>query len=112
MYYQMSNPWYKSVETLNSDIFFPLQNGADEVRLHVKINEKAEGKDRQISWNPTTIPWDPTTIPWNPNPWCTRCCYPYVDCSSYPYCTCVPKPWDDRTAKKERTMKIKPNTHM
>merc|ERR1712108_74805 len=33
------------------------QNGANEVRLRVKINEKAEGKDREESWNPATIPW-------------------------------------------------------
>ena len=109
----MSNPWYKSVETLNSDIFFPLQNGADEVRLHVKIKEKAEGKDRQHP----ILPWCKPVgfsfyCPERRSPPCPRCCYPYVDCSSYPYCTCVPKPWDDRTAKKERTMKIKPNTHM
>merc|ERR1711974_324063 len=81
------------------------QNGANEVRLRVKINEKAEGKDREESWNLATIPWDTTTIPWcrpvgsrfycpsRRSPPCPRCCYPY--------CTCVPKPWDDKHQKRE-----------
>ena len=87
------NPWFL--------ILFPLQKEADEVKLHVKINEKAEGIIRQQTRENWCEPdgsrfYCPSQLSQN----CPRCCSLRVECH-YPFCTCVHPWWEYKKMTKE-----------